>query len=269
MFSNKYIFLYTSALVVAVAVVLALTASLLQPMQELNRKTAKMQEILKAAGKTVTGEEAVSAYDREITSEWMVDMQGRIVSEYKNEKGEWKAVQGGERALRAFDCDLKAQLNKAAAGDADALFPIFVCRGNRYIVPLQGKGLWGPIWGYLALDDDFNTVSGATFGHKGETPGLGAEIAEDAFQQAFKGKKLFDGQGVFTSITVQKGGAEKYAGGVEHAVDAISGGTMTSNGVTAMLADCLEYYRPFFQHMNQQREAVADTTAAGEVVMLQ
>ncbi|MCM1532409.1 MAG: NADH:ubiquinone reductase (Na(+)-transporting) subunit C [Bacteroides sp.] len=260
MFSNKYIFLYTSALVVAVAVVLALTASLLQPMQERNREVAKMQEILKAAGQTASSEDAVNLYNRQITSEWMVDMKGDLVSEYRNVRGEWKAVSGGKAAVRAFDCDLKTQLGEAAAGRKDVLFPVFVCRDTLYIVPLQGKGLWGPIWGYLALGRDFNTVWGATFGHKGETPGLGAEIAEDAFQSEFVGKKLFDGQGNFTSITVQKGGADKYAGGVEHAVDAISGGTMTSNGVTAMLAGCMEYYRPFFQNM-KARLAAADTVA--------
>ena len=245
MFSNKYIFLYTSGLVVAVAVVLALTANLLQPMQERNREVAKMQEILKAAGQTVTSEEAVEVYNRLITAEWMVNMQGELVSS----------------SVRAFDCDLKTQLGQAASGRKDVLFPVFVCRDSLYIVPLQGKGLWGPIWGYLALDKDFNTVSGATFGHKGETPGLGAEIAENAFQQQFIGKQLFDTLGHFTSITVQKGGADKYAGGAEHAVDAISGGTMTSNGVTAMLSGCLEYYRPFFQNMKAKMQPVADTLA--------
>ncbi|MDE5574204.1 MAG: NADH:ubiquinone reductase (Na(+)-transporting) subunit C [Bacteroidales bacterium] len=264
MFSNKYIFLYTSGLVVAVAVVLALTAILLQPMQERNREVAKMQEILKAAGQTVSSEEAVEIYNDLITAEWTVDRQGALVSEYRNVKSDWKAVDGNLKAPRAFDCDLKTQLGQAASGSKDVLFPVFVCRDSLYIVPLQGKGLWGPIWGYLALGKDFNTVWGATFGHKGETPGLGAEIAEDAFQQQFIGKQLFDTLGGFTSITVQKGGADKYAGGSEHAVDAISGGTMTSNGVTAMLSDCLEYYRPFFQNMKARMQAEADTAAVAE-----
>lgn len=248
------------------AVVLALTANLLQPMQERNREVAKMQEILKAAGRTVESEEAVDVYDNQITSEWMVDMQGNLVSEYKCAGGVWKESGGDKKSVRAFDCDLKTQLGKAASGKEDALFPVFVCRDSLYIVPLQGKGLWGPIWGYLALGKDFNTVSGATFGHKGETPGLGAEIAEDAFQKQFIGKQLFDGEGNFTSITVQKGGAAKYAGGVEHAVDAISGGTMTSNGVTAMLADCMEYYRPFFQNMKARMQAAADTAVMAQAV---
>lgn len=263
MFSNKYIFLYTSALVIVVAVVLALAASLLQPMQERNREVAKMQEILKAAGKTVSTQDAQAVYEKEITAEWMVDMQGKIVSEYKSGNA------GNAKTERAFNCDLKTQLAKAAAGQKDVLFPVFVCReGEAYIVPLQGKGLWGPIWGYLALEKDLNTVYGATFGHKGETPGLGAEIAENGFQKQFAGKKLFDQQGDFTSITVQKGGADKYTGGIEHAVDAISGGTMTSNGVTAMLSSTLSYYRPFFENLKAMN-AAADTLAAVETVTVE
>lgn len=259
MFSNKYIFFYTSVLVIVVAVVLALTASLLQPMQERNVEVAKMQEILKAAGRTATSEEALKVYESEITSEWMVDLQGKVVSEYRN----GRFVTSDKE--RAFDCDLKAQLSKAGSGRKDVLFPLFVCRGGElYIVPLQGKGLWGPIWGYLALENDFNTIAGVTFGHKGETPGLGAEIAENAFQKEFMGKKLFDAQGGFVSITVQKGGADKYNGGIEHAVDAISGGTMTSNGVTAMLATTLSYYRPFFERMKAV-DSVADTLASVQI----
>lgn len=269
MFSNKYIFLYTSGLVAAVAIVLALAASLLKPMQERNREVEKMQEILKAAGQTVTGEEAVEVYNAQITSEWMVDMQGALVSEYRNENGNWTALSGGRQASRAFDCDLKTRIEEALSGKKDVLFPVFVCRDSLYIVPLQGKGLWGPIWGYMALGKDFNTVCGATFGHKGETPGLGAEIAENTFQKQFIGKQLFDTAGNFTSITVQKGGARNYAGGEEHAVDAISGGTMTSNGVTAMLSDCLEYYRPFFQNMKAAQQAAADTAVAEPMPVLE
>lgn len=248
MFSNKYIFLYTAGLVMVVAVVLASAAYLLQPMQERNRQVAKMQEILQAAAwQDVSREEAETVYNQRITCEWMVDTQGQVVSEFKVKKGRWKAVKGGKKALRAFDCDLKMQLSRVEAGEKNVLFPVFVCGDTLYIVPLQGKGLWGPIWGYLAVKADFNTIAGATFDHKGETPGLGAEIAEAAFQQRFAGKKLFDEKDKFVPVVVQKGGADKFVGGAEHAVDAISGGTMTSKGVTDMLADCLHHYEAFFR----------------------
>lgn len=259
MFSNRYIFIYTSILVVAVAIILSLAATLLQPMQARNAEVAKMQEILNATGKAVAADEAIAVYDKDISSEWIVDLQGNIKARYACTDGRWQITEGDAAAGRAFDCDFKVQMEKARQGNADAELPVFVCQeGKMYIVPLQGKGLWGPIWGYMAIENDFNTIAGATFGHKGETPGLGAEIAGTHFQQMFRGKKLFDKDGNFVSVTVQKGGAGNYPGDVSHAVDAISGGTITSNGVTAMLAGCLRYYVPFFQSMRQQA-AVATT----------
>lgn len=243
MFSNRYTFLYTGILVVAVAVVLALAATLLQPMQSRNQKVARMQEILKAAGETVDAKQAEGRYNALISAELRVDDQGVVRAEYRNQNGDWRQTEGDASVKRAFDCNMKAELAKGGQG----LYPVFVCADSLYIVPLEGKGLWGGIWGYMAVESDFNTIAGVTFGHKGETPGLGAEIASDGFQSHFKGKKLFEPSGEFVSITVQKGGEAKYAGDVSHAVDAVSGGTITSNGVTAMLRDCLLHYVPFFE----------------------
>ena len=124
---------------------------------------------------------------------------------------------------------------------------MYVCQidgaGTKYILPVRGKGLWGPIWGYVAMNDDKQTVYGATFGHKGETPGLGAEIEKEFFQVQFKGKKIIkNGQVTFA---VAKGGA---APGDDYAVDAISGGTITSKGVQDMLLDCLDAYSAFLKN---------------------
>lgn len=243
MFSNRYTFLYTGILVVAVAVVLALAATLLQPLQTRNQKVAKMQEILKAAGETVDAKQAEERYNSLIGAELRVDEQGVVRAEYQNQNGDWRQIEGDPSVKRAFDCNMKAELAKGEQG----LYPVFVGADGLYIVPLEGKGLWGSIWGYVAVENDFNTIAGVTFGHKSETPGLGAEIATDGFQSHFKGKKLFEPTGEFVSITVQKGGEAKYAGDVSHAVDAVSGGTITSNGVTAMLRDCLRHYVAFFE----------------------
>ena len=116
---------------------------------------------------------------------------------------------------------------------------------TRYIIPLRGKGLWGPIWGFISLEDDLNSVFGAVFDHKGETPGLGAEINKPFFQDPFSGKTIFEGDN-FTSITVIKGGA---AEGDMHGVDAISGGTITSDGVSDMVKERLSMYLPYFNKM--------------------
>ena len=111
---------------------------------------------------------------------------------------------------------------------------------------LHGAGLWGPLWGYLSVDSDKNTVYGADFSHQGETPGLGAEIAKPAFSNEFKGKKLFM-DGTFKSIAVVKPG--KSVAGQDY-VDGISGGTITSQGVQAMLFNSLNGYVKFLTSQN-------------------
>ena len=138
---------------------------------------------------------------------------------------------------------------------ADRSLPLYIYTGpegkKRYIVPMQGKGLWGPIWGYVSLEEDFNTVYGAYFSHKSETPGLGAEISERPFQQQFEGKKIMSEDNNFVSVRVVKKAA-KISLGPEHRVDGISGGTITSNGTDAMLVDALEPYIGFFKTIKQQ-----------------
>ena len=111
-----------------------------------------------------------------------------------------------------------------------------------YIIPLQGNGLWGPIWGYVSLKQDINTVYGATFDHKAETPGLGAEINTPVFEEQFKGKRMLDSNLTFVGIDVRKGDAS-----TEYQVDGISGGTITSDGVEAMILDCVKEYVPFLK----------------------
>lgn len=250
MFTNKYIFLYSSAMVIVVAAILSSAAQFLKPFQERNVRTEKIMEILKSVNVETDKKTAEQTYDQYITAEYTIDKEGEVISLYKNgafEKGD----------VRAFDIDLKTEQKKLAELNAgksteEPVFPMFECVKNDqhyYIIPLLGKGLWGPVWGNIALKNDFKTVFGVTFGHKGETPGLGAEIAYAPFQQEFIDKTIFDSEYNFTSIEVVKGGvgtlpAEKQI----HGVDAISGGTITSNGVSAMLHDCLINYVPFFKN---------------------
>ena len=145
----------------------------------------------------------------------------------------------------AFDAlgNLKAEFAKP---EAERRLPVFVSRNDagqvNYILPVYGTGLWGPIWGYLALQKNLDTIDGAVFGHKSETPGLGAEIATPAFQKQFVGKTLF-GNGSFVGINVTKGVGS--SAGNSHAVDAISGGTITSRAVQSMIKDCIGDYEPF------------------------
>jgi Na+-transporting NADH:ubiquinone oxidoreductase subunit C len=248
MFSNRYIFIYASVLVVLVAVLLSAAANLLKPYQEENIRVEKIQNILASILMPATTTNAETLFDKHITEELVVDPQGNVLSIYRNGKFE-------KGNTRAFDINLKEEQTKMARYMKDhsapvPLLPIYVAHVDTstfYIVPVLGKGLWGPIYGNIAFKDDLNTIEGADFGDEKETPGLGAEIATPAFADQFKGKQIFDAKGNFVSVAVVKGGVKNSKINVVHGVDAISGGTITSNGVANMLIDCLEPYVPFFE----------------------
>ena len=229
--SNKYTFLFSAVMVVIVASVLAITATSLRPMQESNVRREKMQNILASCGIEVTRDEAEAAYEKYIgaRNEMMLDVSGKMID--KPEK-------------RPFEVDV---LYEYKSGGQEH-FPIFKCEKDNgdvlYVLPMVGKGLWGPIWGYASIGKDFNTITGATFDHKGETPGLGAEINKDAFEKQFMGKTIFDDDNEFMSVKVVKGGADPAD---LHGVDAISGGTITSNGVSEMLFRTFKAYEPYLK----------------------
>ncbi len=219
--SNVYTYVYASVLVVVVALVLAFTAVSLQPLQEKNVRVEKMQNILQSVGIDAQFEEAEKLYADFVTKQYAVNVKGEEID------------------ADAFNLNLKTQFKNKPE---DKKLPIYEATlkdgSKKTIIPLQGKGLWGPVWGYMALDEDFNTISGAVFDHKAETPGLGADINKDWFERQFKGKTIFDGDKLI-SITIHKGGkgAAKLAGNEEHGVDAISGGTITSKGLERMLKE--------------------------------
>jgi len=246
MYTNSYVFRYAAILVVLVAAILSAAALLLKPAQDRNVAIAKMQGILSAAHVEATAPDAISLYDKYIVEEEVINPSGDVVGVYKDGK-----MEKGD--TRAFDIDIKKELYNKATGK-DYLLPLYVAdiQGKRiFIIPMQGKGLWGPIYGNIALEQDMNTVFGATFSHDKETPGLGAEISQSFFQEQFVGKKIFDDNGKFVSIIVAKGGVKMLPQDMQiHGVDAISGGTITSNGVTAMLQDNLENYVAFIDKQN-------------------
>jgi len=226
-FSNTYIFIFSAVMVVLVALLLSTTSLNLKPFQDKNVEVEKKQNILASINIESTAKDAVELYAKYITSSFVV-----------NNKGE--KVEG----VDAFTVNVKNELSKPAS---DRLLPVFVGTlsdgTNAYVMPLQGKGLWGPIWGYISLKPDMNTVLGAVFDHSGETPGLGAEIATEGFQKPFADKQIFKDSTEFVSIKVLKGGAPEND---IHGVDAISGGTLTSKGLEAMLDSCLIQYKTFF-----------------------
>ncbi|PLW95119.1 MAG: NADH:ubiquinone reductase (Na(+)-transporting) subunit C [Marinilabiliales bacterium] len=239
MFSNRYIFTFSVIMVVIVATILALLATALQPFQEQNIRIEKMQYILNSAHIENDVENAESLYDQHVVMEYVIDEQGNILETY--------SADNTDVTERGFDINLKEQMTQFDKTSA-AHFPVFViAKGSDtlYSLPVRGKGLWGPIWGYIALKNDFNTIEGAVFDHKGETPGLGAEINTKPFQDQFIGKQIFDENGEFVSVAIVKGGVANSKIPEIHGVDAISGGTITSDGTSDMIRDGLNYYLPF------------------------
>lgn len=226
-FSNTYIYTFSVIMVVTVALLLSLAALQLKPFQDKNIEIEKKQNILASVRINSTPIDAVDLYAKYITESFVV-----------NNKGE------KQESADAFAIDMKAELSKPAP---ERMLPVFVGtleNGSKtYVTPLRGKGLWGPIWGYMSFEPDLNTIYGVIFDHQGETPGLGAEITFDWFEEPFRGKTIFKDSTEFVSVKVLKGGAPK---GDPHAVDAISGGTITSKGLEAMLDSCLIQYKTYF-----------------------
>lgn len=237
MFSNRYTLIYSAILVIVVAVALTIVAVMLKPAQTSNIRVEKMQNILKSVNMQSNAKNAEELYKKYITESFVITSDGTL----KND-------------IKAFDVDLNLELKKKPE---QRNLPIFVFtgdEGNRYyIIPVRGKGLWGPIWGYLSFKSDFDTIVGTMFDHKGETPGLGAEINTPVFQEQFIGKTIFDEQMNFVSIKVIKGGA---APDDIHGVDAVSGGTITSQGLEAMIFDGLTPYVTYFNKQMKQENSV-------------
>lgn len=242
MYTNGYIFRYAAIMVIIAAAVLSTAAMLLKPFQEKNVAIEKMGGILTSAKiEGIETENTIKMFNQYVVEELVVDQDGNIVESF---------TEGEKESAKAFGLNLKTELYKKSKGENFEL-PIYIIEKDgekTYVFPLRGVGLWGPVWGNMALASDFNTIKGVTFDHKGETPGLGAEITTDAFEQQFAGKKIFDENGNFTSIKIVKGGAQTLPDNQQiHGVDAISGGTITSNGVNDMIKNVLESYLPYIE----------------------
>jgi len=224
-FSNRYIFIFSAVMVIAVATLLAMAATMLQPRQQKNLEIDKKKSMLESIGIASTHETTESLYDKYINESYVLNLKGEKVE-----------------GIDAFNVVLKDEQKKPIEEQYLPVFKAVPDDGEKVIIiPVEGKGLWGPVWGYISLRSDMNTIYGATFDHKGETPGLGAEINTTPFESMFIGKKLFEAD-KFVSIGVLKGGAKDDD---LHNVDAISGGTITSKGLEKMLVDCLSKYNDY------------------------
>ena len=229
--SDVYAIIYSAVVVVIVAFLLAGVSSLLSPKQQDNIRLDKKKQILASLNERNLAD-AAAKYDELIEADYIVNAQGGVVAreggfEVKNEEV------------------------------SDSNLPLYIAKVNgatKYIIPMTGNGLWGGIWGYIALNDDCNTIYGVYFSHASETPGLGAEIAGDKFQNRFTKdkdgnaivKKVYDEAGK-VALAVEKG---KGVAGEEYHIDAVSGATITCNGLQVMLETKLA---PYYNYLKNQQ----------------
>ena len=227
--SNIYTIVYASVMVVIVAFLLAFVSSALKPTQDKNVELDKKKQILAALNiRDLKDAAAVEAkYNEVVEADMIINAEGSVV-----EAGEGKDKAG-----------FKVE-NKEVS---DAKMPLYLCKvdgATKYVVPVSGRGLWGGLWGYVAINEDCATVYGAYFSHESETAGLGSPIAEQKFQDQFCGKQLFaDTAATQVALTIVKKGQVKNEA---TAVDGLTGATLTTKGAAAMVTDGLQKYINFF-----------------------
>lgn len=209
-FTNRYMLLYSLGLAAVVALLLTVVATGLKERQQNNIRNEKMQQLLATIGIDAPRDGVQPIYNQYF-------------------KEELNVAQDGQEPLTLYLYEKEGQ--------------------SGYVIPTTGNGLWGKVYANVALADDLNTITGITFSHDSETPGLGAEITSEAFRNQFIGKQILDNSGNVVSVAVVKHADPSDL----HQVDAISGGTMTSNGVSAMLLDELKRYQDYIS--SQRKEA--------------
>ena len=230
--SNNYTLLYSVVLVVVVAFLLAFVFQALKPTQDANVALDKKKQILYSLNiRNMSNEQAFSKYKEVVVADQILDAQGNVVA---------KGTQGGENdGFKLNSADFKA-----------GKYALYVCKidgDTKYVIPVYGMGLWGAISGYIALNSDLSTVYGAYFNHEGETAGLGAEIKDNvSWQEKFQNKKVRSSDGKEVVLSVMKNVVDTSC-----QVDAVTGATLTSDGVNNMLHDCLKEYLPY---INKQKD---------------
>jgi len=234
--SNRHTYIFAAIMVISVASVLSFTSESLKDLQNANIKKEKMQSILSTVGINVSRDESEQLYNEYISEELSLRSDGSVDNE-----------------VNAFNINLALEVKK----DNDIQrYPLYIANVENekfYVIPLRGAGLWAEIWGYIALKDDVNTIKGVSFDHKSETAGLGAEITEDWFINSFNEEKIKNSNGDFIGVNVSKtnndpNNSDKY----DNEVDAISGATITGDGVSDMIKERIQNYIPYFNNINNE-----------------
>ena len=189
-----------------------------------------IEDKLDGSVKDMSDDEVIQVFESDM-QQIVLNMEGNVVE-----------------GKKAEDISMAVERKKP---ESTRMLPLYIYEGDgnkTYILSVRGSGLWDEIWGTIALENDLTTIAGAAFDHAGETPGLGAEIKDNPkFSAQFKGKKIYD-DSEYVSVDVVKGGAPT---GAEHAVDGISGATVTADGVEEMLYRGIQYYEPYLSQIKQ------------------
>ena len=236
---NAYTVIYTTVVVALVAAILAFVSMTLKPKQDANIKAETISQMLTAAQfytkdecSAMGNDKVLEAYSQNIKEAYTIDLDGSKVRDLSTDAKNIELQDG----LKAQDKNIK--------GGKSADLPVYVFNRDGKdvtVIPVYGAGLWGPIWGYIALDEDLQTIVGAYFDHDSETPGLGAKIKDDpSFRAEFVGKRV--NVAADPAFSIVKKGTEADA---ESSVDAITGATMTSKGLGTAIAAWIKAYAPF------------------------
>ena len=217
--SNSYTIIYASVMVIIVAFLLAFVSSSLKATQDKNVQLDTKKQIL-AALNIKNVEDADAEYNKYIKGDMLMNVDGKLTENTGAFATAYEKEAKENNRLHVFVAEVNGE--------------------KKYVFPVYGAGLWGAIWGYVALNSDKDTVYGVYFSHASETPGLGAEITTVKFQDQFLGKHVLE-NGI-VALGVEKHGKVAKP---DYQVDGISGGTITSKGVDAMIKDCLSMYNSF------------------------
>ncbi|SDR92965.1 Na+-transporting NADH:ubiquinone oxidoreductase subunit C [Formosa sp. Hel1_31_208] len=257
---NSYTVIFAVVMVLVVGSLLAYLASSLKPTITENQRLEKQQNILYAMGvnnnddtsaEFVSTEEAETLFAEKVQEQMvLLSNDGDFISQMTRQ--EYMEANNGQEP---YLIDVKKQKSNAKNG-VERKLPLFIGKNKEgktvYVAPIYGKGLWDAIWGYVAMDENM-VVQGAYFDHKGETPGLGANIKQRYFMDDFYGEHLLTESGAFKGITVAKGNADpKNEDKTDNEVDAIAGATITGDGVSAMIKSDLKLYKPYFDNLKKQ-----------------
>ena len=243
--SNGYTFGFAIIMVAVVGTILASLAMGLKQQKKDNEEVKKKMDILSAF--LDLEEEKITRANAEESFKKYVDLKDAIVLDPNGK------VKKGIKGKEVLKIDIKKEYRDKNLDPKDKNYPLFIGKNKKketvYIIPLVGKGLWGPIWGNICVGPDKQTIIGASFGHKTETPGLGAEISQEFFIKGWRNEKISDDKFDFSKFEVVKDGSGSKE---ETKVDGITGGTITSKGVEEMANRCLKVYVKYFKSLKNE-----------------